>query len=212
MSQLTYRFCKKTYKLVDIFILNETKLDCYDDESLFTHDKYICIRRDHGTNRGGGVLIYIKKSFNISNVSLDKSAEIISFRFTSDNSTFGLIACYRPPHPNNEKDFFDALETVISSFNDECEDIFIVGDLNYDLIDPFKSAKLINFNIEHGFNNTIKSGTRINPITGYYSLLDVILCLNLLSFVASTVITGLLFLYLNSNRPKEPLTSSNFGA
>ena len=49
--------------------------------------------------------------------------------------------------------------------------------------------QLRNFNDIFGFLNTINSGTRINPINGYYALLDVILCLNILSFMASTVIT-----------------------
>lgn len=108
-----------------IFVLNETKLDYYDDESLFTHDKYICNRRDSGTNRGGGVLIYIKKSINISNVSLCRNHQLSLHIRQLHLWSHRLLS---PPHPNNEKDFFDAL--VLSSFNDECEDIFIVSDLN----------------------------------------------------------------------------------
>ena len=55
------------------------------------------------------------------------------------------------------------------------DDVFIVGDLNKDMLVNSDNS-LLNFCSVNGFVNTITKGTRINPTTKFSTLLDVILC------------------------------------
>ena len=54
--------------------------------------------------------------------------------------------------------------------------------------DCVDSRKLVDFNISHGFTNTIKTPTRLDPIKGLETLLDVILSSSPSSCLSSTVI------------------------
>ena len=189
-------------QLVDIFVLNESKLDSKDDVSLFKHQFYSTIRFDREDllnrnttsddqrikNKGGGIMVFIKKTTTFSDVTYSEVAELVSIKLKSHDKQIGLIACYRPPHASNEDSFFIELESKFDLLEASCDDVLIVGDLNYDLLTSNKSTKLNEFIDGHCLSNTIKSGTRLNPTTGYLSLLDVILSLNILSFIASTVI------------------------
>lgn len=189
-------------QLVDVFVLNETKLDNKDDESLFKHHHYSTIRYDREellnrrtnsqneriVNRGWGVIVYIKNTIPFSNVVYGEFSEMISLRLKCHDKTIGLIACYRPPHNENEESFFYELERTFDSLESTCDEVLIAGDLNYDMLRCENPTKLDKFIDNHSLTNTIKSGTRPNYANGHIALLDVILCLNYLSFLASTVI------------------------
>jgi len=56
------------------------------------------------------------------------------------------------------------------------DDVFIIGDLNNDMLDTVDNC-LKNFCNNNGLVNTITKGTRTNPTTKLLTLLDVILCL-----------------------------------
>ena len=89
-------------------------------------------------------------------IDLNDTNEFISFvLYLSNDVRVGFIAGYRPPHPDNEDSFFDALESQVTKFENDCKDILVAGDLNYNNFDPIKSDKLISFNSIHGFTNTI---------------------------------------------------------
>ena len=176
-------------QIVDIFIINETKLDSNDDESRFLSAYYNTFRRDRDViTRGGGLIVYIKKSIPISNVSINTSCESISLQFKVEDQLFGLIACYRPPHYDNESSFFESLAKSIDQFESSVVDTFVVGDLNFDLFCPIKSKRLLDFTNTYGLFNTIKQGTRPNKNTCHVSLLDVILCFNLINLMKSIVL------------------------
>ena len=57
-------------QLVDILVINETKLDEKDDISQLEHPSYSILRRDRLINKGGGVMTYVKKNLNFVNSSL----------------------------------------------------------------------------------------------------------------------------------------------
>ena len=138
---------------------------------------------------GGGIIVFVKKNLNIFNLVIDHDNlnEIISFIIKLPNDfNLGIIACYRPPHYQNEDGFFNALDGVISNFDNNCKEVIIAGDLNYDMLDNNKSIKLKNFIDINGFKNTISDGTRLNPTTGKLTLLDVILCLFTSFFIVSS--------------------------
>ena len=63
----------------------------------------------------------------------------------------------------------------------------IIGDLNFDLQDELDSHKLIDFNAVNNFTNVINKPTRLDPVSGKMTLLDVILCSNPTSVLSSDV-------------------------
>ena len=92
------------------------------------------------------------------------------------------MACYRPPHPENESSFFTALENRVL-IADKSKDTVIVGDLNYNLshdgeVGEVENHKLKSFMCTHGFINNIIDGTRYNKSKDHYTLLDVMLSYN----------------------------------
>lgn len=115
---------------------------------------------------------------------------------------YGFIGCYRPPHNNNENLFFESIKQHVANLESSCADVFIVGYLNYNMLDENRDNNLADFMSSNGFSNTIRTGTRLNPITGMLTLLDVILCMNIYLFICSkcffflSVIICLLYLSL----------------
>jgi hypothetical protein len=67
-------------QLLDILVINETKLTDKTDSTLFESINYDLIRRDRLKNKGGGIIVFIKKNLNRSNLKIDQesSNEIIS--------------------------------------------------------------------------------------------------------------------------------------
>lgn len=166
-------------QLIDILIFNVTKLNESNDELLITFQNYTLLRRDRIDSNGGGVVIYVKKSISISNIINDPVNEIICFKISHSNNVYGMIGCYRPPHFQNENSLFASLNKHVKTLEQSCIDIFIVGDMNYNLLNDKQDCKLNDFMSTAGFSNTICSGTRLNPINGILTLLDVILCMKI---------------------------------
>ena len=174
-------------QLVDILVLNETKLNSTHCNSQFENVNYQMIRRDRGSG-GGGIMVYIKKSIKTFNAQIDDDNEIITLTFTpKDKTHLGLIACYRPPHANNVAQFFSSLEQKVIDLETSTSETFIVGDLNFNLINK-ESNGLTDFMITNGFYNTIFKGTRLNSLTQATTLLDVILCYYPQNLLSSEVI------------------------
>ena len=136
-------------------------------------------------------MVFIKQGHRISSVDLhlNQTIEIISFNLNlNNNQLVAILACYRPPHSSNEKEFISCLEKNVSILDKQAADeIIIVGDLNFDMFDINKSKPLVEFSTSNGFSNTVKKGTRLNPITYALTLLDVILCYSLTLLIDSEV-------------------------
>lgn len=200
-------------QLLDILVINETKLNSLDDDNQFENSHYRMIRRDRKElGHGGGIMVFIKRTINIVSVDIDTSKEIISFIFKPDESTnIGLIAGYRPPHNENSTAFLAAIESKSNEFENLTKETIIVGDFNYNMFVK-ENNKLEEFITSSGFNNTINKGTRLNPTTKALTLLDVILCLFLNFLIASKVfpfpLSDHLFVVSAFNF-KKPKTSQN---
>jgi hypothetical protein len=172
--------------LVDILVINETKLSSLNDSAPYEHHQYAHYRRDRGTGSGGGIMLFVNKRLPHHSVKEDLHAEIISLTFEPKQGfPVSLIACYRPPHASNEELFFERIEALVAEMEPN-NDTLIVGDLNYNMLNA-KDSKLNNFTDAHGFHNTVRKGTRLNPRTLATTLLDVILCYCLNFFITSEV-------------------------
>ncbi|MDQ5930177.1 MAG: hypothetical protein QG594_1964, partial [Bacteroidota bacterium] len=92
--------------------LNETKLTNLIDDSNFEHVHYCMYRRDRGDGRlGGGIMVFIKKTLKHYKVVIEQDIEMINLVFElREKFRVSLIACYRPPHRENEDLFFSGLE------------------------------------------------------------------------------------------------------
>ena len=173
-------------KLIDIFVLNETKLDNSNDDVFFERDAYKLLRRDR-TGHGGGVIIYIRNEFKIQHQEFDDTAELIRVNVLLPNgSSITVIACYRPESINCDL-FFErlehhTLESIGSSVN-----TFIIGDLNFNMLED-NDTPLSEFIYTYGLENTVKQATRLNISTSKWTLLDVILTFCTSLFIATVII------------------------
>jgi hypothetical protein len=117
----------------DIISLNEVKTDDNTTNNFLSHPKYNIIRRDRSRN-GGGIIVYIKNIYNYSFKNSD-NYEIISFRLQVDkwpNNTHNIICSYKPPNEQID-DYLDYLSTFILD-NNLIKNLFLIGDLNMDLL------------------------------------------------------------------------------
>ena len=104
-------------QLVDFLVINETHFNVDDDSSDFAHPSYKLIRRDRRENPnkknqgGGGIAVYVKKNIILVESFKDPTIELIRFiMIDSNKKRIGILACYRPPHPDNEEEFFENLD------------------------------------------------------------------------------------------------------
>ena len=171
-------------QMVEILVINETKINKSHDDKLFENPHYHFYRRDREENQGGGIAVYIRKTLKVKSLIIHKDIEMISFTVKLlNNRNISVLAIYRPEAITSEI-FFPIIEKRISELHKSSDDIMIVGDINFDMLVDNKLADFCN---THGFGNTIKTGTRLNPQTMKTTLLDCILCHQMSSFIKSQV-------------------------
>lgn len=172
-----------TQNLVDVMIVNESRLDKSTDSSFFQVDNYHMRRRDRAdVTFGGGVMVFYKKNLKVSWVKEDKELELITLIIcSSDNYKLAVFGCYRAEsQPYNKGQlFFDLLEKKINEVAVNVDNIVIVGDLNYDLNQ--NNNLLHNFCNEIDLTNVIEKNTHYDKKNSKSSLIDVILimCMNI---------------------------------
>jgi exonuclease III len=138
-------------QLVDVLVINETKLNEKHDDSTFDHPCFENYRLDRQNSGGGAVLVYVKKNLNPSRVTFDDHSEMISFIITIEKQLIGILACYRPLYTANETNFFSSLNKQLNNFEDlKTSEILIVGDLNFNMDNFQHSSKLSDFNSNLG--------------------------------------------------------------
>ena len=128
-------------KTIDLIAFNETRLDSSFTDNLIHLDDYDIIRKDRSRN-GGGVCIYLRSSMNykIRSDLIPSELEAVCVEITKPHSQpFIVTTVYRPP--NASSDFFDHLEKLIKQIDDENKEMYLMGDLNCDML---KKEKLSN--------------------------------------------------------------------
>ena len=160
-------------KKIDILALNETRLDPFISDELVSVDGYDLIRADRNRN-GGGVCMYARCNINYQNRPdlVPNDLEAISLEIKQANSqSFIISTIYRPP--NSKINNLLKIERLIQLVDNENKEIYILGDLNINLLAQNASIckKLQEIMELYQLTQIINDPTRITESSR--SLLDV---------------------------------------
>ena len=95
---------------------------------------YDIVRKDRSRN-GRGVCIYLRSSINykLRQDLIPSELEAVCVEINKPHSQPFLVATiYRPP--NSTHDFFESFEKFIRMIDDENKEIYILGDLNCNML------------------------------------------------------------------------------
>lgn len=143
-----------------MIFLNETKLNNQKTDLLYKNNFYTSYRRDRD-GLGGGILVFVKNGVTIKKYSTESGViENIYIQLKIQNKLVNFISCYKPPdYPDSE--FLDELEDLLFSI-DPSEPLFIIGDLNMDLLSSQNGEELSKFLLNNSMVNYVKTPTRIH--------------------------------------------------
>ena len=172
IDEIRHSVCKKN---IDLIAFNETRLDQSISDGLIHLDGYEVIRKDRSRN-GGGVCIYIRSSINykIRSDLVPPTLEAVCLEITkSQSKPFIVSTIYRPP--NAPAEFFDCFETLIKQIDDENKEMYILGDLNCNLLQEkalfnVPTSKLNSIYELYQLSQLINEPTRVTLTTS--SLID----------------------------------------
>ena len=97
-------------------------------------NNYDLIRKDRLRN-GNGVCISLRNSINykIKHHLIPPELECVCIEIIKPHSRLFLVSkVYRPP--NAPPEFFDSLEKLVKTIDDENKEMYILGDLNCDML------------------------------------------------------------------------------
>ena len=169
------------YSKIDILAINETKLDSFVSDEEVRLPGFEIVRGDRLINGriGGGVCIYLRNNLNFrrrDNLLTNIHLECIIVEVTNPQSSPYLICTwYRPPGSPSEA--YNAFEELIKRLDAEDKEIYLLGDLNSDLLpdDPQdynrEATRLTNILDTYGLSQLIKEPTHFTPTS--QSLVDV---------------------------------------
>lgn len=161
-------------KLVDIFVLAETKIDESFSDAQFSVEGYQLYRKDR-TIAGGGLLAYVSKeipSRRRPDIEME-CTETISIELQVNNSKWLLLAAYKPPSLSAKRFTDDAVRTLDLAFR-HYENFLLIGDLNYNMLCENKRKTLTDLCDIFDLKNLIKKATCFTK-NSEPSLVDVIL-------------------------------------
>ena len=113
---------------------NEMRLDSSIDDNMVHINNHDLIRKDRSRN-GGGICIFFINSINykIKHDLIPPELECVCIEIIKPHSRLFLVSkVYRPPSAPPE--FFDNLEKLVKTIDDENKEMYILGDLNCDML------------------------------------------------------------------------------
>ena len=110
---------------VDIFLINEPKLDESFPSNQFAMSGYKFIRRDRN-KFGGGIAFYITDQLpsRIIKIENPSDTEILTIEITMRKYKILVAGIYKPPNLS-ETDFTTYLETIISKYQISMKNLFL---------------------------------------------------------------------------------------
>ena len=131
-----------TNKFIDLIAINETRLDPSITDNMISLDGYDVIRKDRSRN-GGGVCIYLRGSisYKIGKDLVPPELEAVCVEIIKPYSKpFLVTTVYRPP--SSLPEFFDDFEKLIKAIDNENKEVYILGDLNCNMLKTDKDANI----------------------------------------------------------------------
>ena len=120
----------------DLVFIQETKLPTNTPDAFISNNNYNLIRRDRVAS-GGGLAIYCKKVYTITNTLIDPLYETISFTVVlkaKRSTKYTFISSYNP-HFSYAADYLKHLGKVIKLLRFKSKSpCILIGDLNQDLL------------------------------------------------------------------------------
>ena len=159
-----------TKSKLDLLCICETWLDSSVSDSDIALDGYTVIRDDRNRH-GGGTLIYVKTGLNFEVLCCNRQCDIeaVFLKFSAKHP-FIVGSLYRPPSATSM--YYDALLDCIEELKQGCNDIILLGDLNYDCSMSLHDS--VGY-IESAFDlkQIVESNTRVTQSSS--TLIDIIL-------------------------------------
>ncbi|CAN7949141.1 unnamed protein product, partial [Ixodes pacificus] len=151
-----------TDTVVDVFVLTEVNVrDVGVSQGQFSLPGFEAFFLTRNSSRGGGIAVYVKETSSAITLHIKlKHAECLTLKLCKNNFVVSPLAVYRPPS-ENVRNFLDelsaSLETMVPT-----DKLCIVGDINIDLLKPFKSAVCDSLIIlaNYGIDSVIQTPTR----------------------------------------------------
>ena len=176
----------------------ETKIDNSFSSTQFNIDGYLCpkeFRRDR-TNKGGGMLVYIRKGTPCKRLNKFECDEIetVVIEIRVGKQKWCIVSVYRNEQITVDS-FLKCFSKSLDIILDEYENLIVIGDLNINSLkkhnfDTFKFEKLKNFCDSYDLSNLIKGPTCFQSDDP--SSIDLILTNKNRSFINSkSVVNGL---------------------
>ena len=162
-------------KFIDLIAFNETRLDANITDNMINLDGYDVVRKDRSRN-GGGVCIYLRSYINykIRDDLVPSELEAVCIEIIKPHSKpFLVTTVYRPPSASS--DFFDLFEKLIKAIDNENKEMYVLGDLNCDMLKTDKDSNTPTKKIKslyelYQLSQLIDEATRITMTTS--SLID----------------------------------------
>lgn len=143
--------------------ISESKLGCDIPDSFLQSDNFHCFRKDK-IQGSGGLLVYVRNDVTCNRRKdlEDEHFESMWFEIFPKNSRSFLVGhFYRNPLSTiawNEM-FDDQIEKVIQ----EEKELFILGDINRDLLNPQIKRQWLDYMNSHGLIQHVREPTRVVP-------------------------------------------------
>lgn len=157
--------------LIDLILIQESKLGDDTPDSMFEYQNYNILRRDR-LKGGGGILIFIKNCYKISSILIDDNFETISFTLEVNKLNYHFISSYNP-HFENRLEHIEHLSSLILNLRSDVR-IVLVGDFNQDLL-SWRGDDFISFINDFNLSNLIEKPTHNQQNS--LSMIDLI-CVN----------------------------------
>lgn len=176
---------------IDVFVVSESNVPeaLWD---LFQLPGYNSFWFSRQYSSGGGLVVYVKKEWVVSRHEVAFNyVECIFLKIENSCHSLSLLACYRPPSKSVRQFLQELSDILAESYSQGL--LFIVGDINIDLLKDDKSevCDYLNTLASAGIQNTISSPTREEFMAGRLvsSCIDHILVRTLDTTVRSAVIS-----------------------
>ena len=162
-----------TNKFIDLIAFNETQLDPNITDNMISLDGNDVIRKDRSRN-GGGVCIYLRSSINykIRKDLVPPQLEAVCVEIIKPHSKpFLVTTVYRPP--SSLPKFFDDFEKLIKAIDNENKEMYILGDLNCNMVKTDKDANIPTKKIKslyelYQLTQMIDEATRVTMATSSF--------------------------------------------